>query len=353
MLGSFVRDRGTKKQRWRHDGSTAGHSSLQEHQTTTPRRAITSRHWGSDADLVGDLGISCAPELSEKGSNNPRPAPIALPSGRHSKNTMNELVQQPSIEGPAQTDEEHGIGATSTDMPAPPKSPSFFDVGGLLGENDRPAVPNQHTVAAPQHCHSSRSVSPLHTDSIAVPQTLRNSIGSDAFLEDVGVLQTSSANRPGPHDRTMSLADILRETESKNAQLRVSPSEQRRNTPPAIADAGGLLSPPQRPSTSDSRYFSLVDVLRETGPDGTKQIPSKLPPDTIERVDSPPDIQDIGGLLSSSQETQSRPMTADGRAVTLIDEPHNAGPSAPNKQQVPPTYDEKNVGFEDIGGLLR
>lgn len=52
VLGSFVRDRGTKKIKYRADSVTG--DSLDR---TSSRRPTIHRHWGSDEDLVRDLGL--------------------------------------------------------------------------------------------------------------------------------------------------------------------------------------------------------------------------------------------------------------------------------------------------------
>ncbi|KAG7004881.1 DNA-directed RNA polymerases I, II, and III subunit RPABC1 [Physcia stellaris] len=77
VLGSFIRDRGEKKKRFRF-GSTGGTSSLDiaPQQRT---RTITQRNWGSDADLVGDVGMRLGPDLENDREAIPRPAPMALP----------------------------------------------------------------------------------------------------------------------------------------------------------------------------------------------------------------------------------------------------------------------------------
>jgi hypothetical protein len=50
ILGSFVRDRGVKKQKFKYGSVT---DSMDR---TTSRRGTVARHWGSDEDLVRDLG---------------------------------------------------------------------------------------------------------------------------------------------------------------------------------------------------------------------------------------------------------------------------------------------------------
>ena len=359
VLGSFVRDRGMKKQRFRHGGSMGGHSSL-EQRANTPRRAITQRNWGSDADLVGDLGISCAPELSEKSSSVvPRPAPIALPSSNHAKNLTPAPNEHPGSnavirEEVQRPDPPSGQHLRAAEMPTTPRGPSFFDVGGLLGENNRPATTKPDSTALPQYRNFSRPTSPLQSTSIAVPQSSVSGRGSDAFLEDVGGLTSPnnapSQHRPASNERGISLADVLRETGPNVPQRQFHTSEQRSESPPEIQDAGGLLSPLQRPPTSENPGVSLVDVLRETGPNAPPQVQSSSP---VQRKDSPPEIQDIGGLLSPELNSRKGPSNSEGTGVNLASVSRETGRSTSSRQRkVPRRSRAEPVGLQDVGGLL-
>ncbi|KAI1926083.1 hypothetical protein LOZ12_000490 [Ophidiomyces ophidiicola] len=80
VIGSFVRDRGLKKQKFK-----AGSLSESIEQSSSRRATITHHHWGSDADLVGDLGIRLDPELRSPSYQKIRPAPMALPSAHLAK----------------------------------------------------------------------------------------------------------------------------------------------------------------------------------------------------------------------------------------------------------------------------
>ncbi|KAL8953752.1 MAG: hypothetical protein Q9222_000434 [Ikaeria aurantiellina] len=155
VLGSFVRDRGVKKQRYRF-GSVGGNSSLDRAGTGIRPKTLTFQTWGSDADLAGELGMRMAPELEKEqaGSMRPRPAPLALPAAAHVKSLTPSIAHDawkpPDYEAP------NGNGTTlngavdpSTYNEKPPLSPSgtevitprrtsFFDVGGLL-DHPRPS----------------------------------------------------------------------------------------------------------------------------------------------------------------------------------------------------------------------
>ena len=193
VLGSFMRDRGAKKQRYRHHGaSLSAHSS----QDTRPavRRNITARNWGSDADLAEELGISCGADLQEKESGGSRPAPLALPLEKDAKN-LTPLPRHLSLSGdsPDITDEKEGGSSskahTNIVMPNSPSKAAFFDLGGLLSDDDLMERSRQQSIAGSSVQNFSRPISPPQAGSSrpSRPGFSRNP-GSDAFLEDVGGL---------------------------------------------------------------------------------------------------------------------------------------------------------------------
>lgn len=232
VLGSFVRDRGAKKQRFRF-GSTSGSSSINR-SANPPRRAITAKNWGSDADLVGDLGIRCDPELTEKSSCAPRPAPIASFTGISPDVTSHGAI-------------ESGFQSPNTgEVPITPRRTSFFDVGGLLG-NDHNAYINSR--------HQSITEPPLGIQ--------------------------SSLTAPG--------------ADQKN--------EARRGSRVLLQDIGGLLSPSPLTRTprsttpqpeNEAQHSGLIEALQSTTPSTAPQ-PSRPPP--AQRKESL-GLQDVGGLLS-------------------------------------------------------
>ena len=265
VLGSFVRDRGTKKQRFRF-GSTGGQSSV-DRSTAIPRRAITSRHWGSDADLVGDLGMRLGPELSEKSSSGPRPAPIAVPLGSQAKSAAPSGVDKEwtfPARASAEIDEsvlkspksviqlQRSPEASPCETPITPRRVSFFDVGGLLGENDGP-----------------RRINPRHA--IAVPE------------RSPALSQQSLPESPSLHPQSASAA--------------VPFAQARRGSRVLLQDLGGLLSPLAQEadpsSTVDTSDSSLIDALQSTPPSNPRNMTAP-----IRRQRGSPEIQDVGGLLS-------------------------------------------------------
>ena len=215
VLGSFVRDRGVKKQRFRF-GSIGGSSSLDRQGTGIRPRTITIQTWGSDADLAGELGMRIAPDLEHRQNNGPRPAPLALPPAALAKNLTPNMTRTewkfPARES-AETDETDMKGALDPgpDSEKPPPSPSeieiitprrmsFFDVGGLLGDDALPQRRRQTEPSIPEMAPSPTSPEIRYTNSRDPPTLNGIRRGSSALLSDIGGLlspqsQQSSVTR--------------------------------------------------------------------------------------------------------------------------------------------------------------
>ena len=263
VLGSFIRDRGEKKKRFRF-GSTGGNSSL-DTASQQRTRTITQRHWGSDADLAGDLGMRLGPELEERRPN-VKPAPIALPLASQAHVTP-DLILNSNWEFPnrpsAETDDtdikvmerELEKPPSPCEVPMPtPRRMSFFDVGGLLENPHSPAYPRHSptTVVSPIQIPHMTHKPP----SPALPQQHRR--GSQAFLEDIGGMptpatpqQSATTLQPAPTTRDFSRPAIRNmKTPTPAVEGSISPGSDPSSTnsrpQPArsmqsLQDAGGLL----------------------------------------------------------------------------------------------------------------
>ncbi|TGJ81795.1 hypothetical protein E0Z10_g6975 [Xylaria hypoxylon] len=127
VLGSFVRDRGTKKIKYRAD-SVAGDSL----DRTSSRRPTINRHWGSDEDLVRDLGLGADQRYHDQEEAPSRlgygPAPIA------SLNNW-QFDQQPTISVARRENSlpnEQSASSGQTNSTNTPRRVSFLDAGGGL-----------------------------------------------------------------------------------------------------------------------------------------------------------------------------------------------------------------------------
>jgi hypothetical protein len=241
VLGSFVRDRGLKKQRWKF-GSTS--DSIER---TSSRRGTVIRHWGSDEDLVRDVGMSVDPEL--RGAlPSPRPAPMAV-TGQ--QKLINKDWEFPSARSNTSEESDMKIGEVhsiqeSNQSATSPRKVSFFDVGGLLDED-----------------------------------------------------QDQSTTRRGSSTKTMSIStdaeSSLRYVHSNYSNEQgVSPTPARRGSSALLQDIGGLLGSPRRDRNGNNgtRGYELQTISQERS--------SHLPPvitSTLSRQQTPHTLQDVGGLL--------------------------------------------------------
>ncbi|MCJ1310633.1 hypothetical protein MMC25_004298 [Agyrium rufum] len=215
VLGSFVRDRGVKKQRWKLP-STSATSTLDRPSIAKARRPRPTVHsWGSDYDLVGDLGLRLGPEFSKRRSTVVRPAPVVLPLTSPSSNDQSvsnwplvgrndsvstdnedaknarlteEMPDSPSMSRPVSLIDVGGL--LPPDISSP-RSMNFFDVGGLLEENLAAGNPGFRPLVPPKDGQSSRSHSPFRPlQSLFVP-------GQGEPAPSFHSASTQSARAPG------------------------------------------------------------------------------------------------------------------------------------------------------------
>jgi hypothetical protein len=233
VLGSFVRDRGVKKLKYKFGSIT---DSMER---GSSRRGTAIRHWGSDEDLVRGLGLGVDPELrGAKGAPTvPRLAPMAV------QNDM-PVNFGPSWEFPSppadyyngtseygrKFSQPHSPGDGSSFSFSTPRKVSFFDVGGLLDSEDG----------------SKRRASAATTEE-GRSESSRTRKGSLALLHDLGgFLAPSVGNRPrgsrsvsSSSGQNMELQTMAQPHTQRNTQ---SPSTARRATVAPLQDVGGLLS---------------------------------------------------------------------------------------------------------------
>lgn len=183
VLGSFVRDRGLKKQKFRRT-STAAESF--DRTSTNPRRPHLHRHWGSDEDLVRDIGLGVEPELQEQlkrpSSNQYTPAPVVArlsPDSGH-WDTVQRLPSHADVS-------EETLLTRQDSYPVPPRKLSFFDVGGLLESSVGTSSGSYR-----RSSHTSSTIDPNSPHALP-PISLTASAGgqrrgSTALLQDLGGL---------------------------------------------------------------------------------------------------------------------------------------------------------------------
>lgn len=187
VLGSFVRDRGVKKNRFRY-GSVVS-ESIEGSALSARRPTIIDRHWGSDEDLVRDLGLRVDRELRDAISPGTRsagpqytPAPVAkVPDDMRNWN----FPQRQRSNGEGSDDSllpSSQWSPSRSNSSATPRRVSFFDVGGLLGEQEQ-SVRDSYNSSLDPLSPTRSAPSPTRT---ATSTGFRR--GSQALLQDLSGL---------------------------------------------------------------------------------------------------------------------------------------------------------------------
>ena len=205
VIGSFIRDKGVKKAKFKAPVPTEPEDTLSR--TQTRLRSITLHHWGSDEDLVGDMPMALPPTLQRglTGEQIVRAAPMAPPGSRddleaghgRKSSTLDKKWDSSHVQSrsrarkstdststtstdiklrdlQASLDEPVGPGADIDTKPLA-KRTSFFDVGGLV---------DQPQSSPPSGNSREASVKG------GVPSP-RGRAGSKAFLSDIGGMLSS------------------------------------------------------------------------------------------------------------------------------------------------------------------
>ncbi|KMP07556.1 hypothetical protein DIZ76_017266 [Coccidioides immitis] len=283
VIGSFVRDRGLKKHKFK-----AGSLSESVEQASSRRATITHHHWGSDADLVGDLGIRLDPELRSPSYQKIRPAPVAIPSACLAKRGSIDPNWQFSYsqahaddDRTSATDSMGGLKVypheyietnahpSPKDTTMPPaymslSKVSLNDVGGLLDPPTPPGMSGAH--ASPQHLHPDAQDSRLPRS-----RSLLNAVsGLLSPAPTYSGSSESSLQRPSPP----SVRNFSRPTTANG-----TPNGARVNSPANSPRSGSPGTPPR------NRRAQLT--------------PSRAGP--------LPELQDLGGLLKQNDDVERKP----------------------------------------------
>ncbi|KAF5720206.1 integral membrane protein [Fusarium globosum] len=239
VLGSFVRDRGLKKQKFRRSSVA---ESLDP--SLNLRRPTLHRHWGSDEDLVRDVGMTVDPELqdqpdnsSENGALQYTPAPLLrkldqdlerwqFPQRQRSnaEHSDDSLIQHDPL---SQSKSENGIA---------PRRVSFFDVGGLLDVPPESSGSLRANSRASSKEDSTLSHSPPAPSLPAGSGGFRR--GSTALLQDLGGLfgpMNSRSSRSRSKPRGTELQPIPQSRQESRYDLQGPPVAE-------LRDPGGLLN---------------------------------------------------------------------------------------------------------------
>lgn len=249
VLGSFLRDRGLKKGKYKSDryGSTTDSMSA----PSTRRQTIAQHTLGSDEDLF--RGMCYRTEHEDEESGIPRAPPIADPPP--SQPTDMSALRDPKWNFP-ESIEESNRDSEDSDLkksiavdaiPSPrtndgqprERRVSFFDVGGLLGEDG-----SSHSTLVPSRSNSS------------VPHDVGSSRRPSLRFSDIGNLLSSSKSsnhRPSRDENAIELTQSL----SNRSQDPPRSILRRSGTEVTLRDPGGLLTPTEEvPEESQHEYLN-------------------------------------------------------------------------------------------------
>ncbi|KAF2480162.1 hypothetical protein BDY17DRAFT_271174 [Neohortaea acidophila] len=372
IIGSFLRDKGTKKNKYR---SNSVSDSLER--TSTRRPTLAQLHdTGSEENLFRFLGIRMPDHLQEEAEDGPRLAPPALPATSTPMRTLNRT--QEARENNHSSDSDDSLNKSHAYQPvaaATPISPStqtanFFDVGGLLEDNPRSNSRTRH-IPSTLSAHNNNTT----TQDFATPSPGQSRRGSHAFLQDVGGLTTPST---GSRSTNGSSNHHFSRPHRPSAPAGVlGPMLERRETQQSLQDAGGLLlsdddlitqEAPSSSSSSNNNFHtsggrdnnhttSLIRALSDGPPADYRPPRHQAARPTRQRQS--PTIADVGDLLSGSHEPDAsaaalerRLAGAEGRRTEVPRIP----PPPPSSAQ-PGSGEDGQAGWEglslgDAGGLL-
>lgn len=267
ILGSFLRDRGIKKQRYKPSASTQ--DSFDRRSST---RRPTLQELDSDENLARELGYRTRPELQNPDKGKPRPAqPVdlnLLTPAKAKAPFSNGSWNFPNAD-PDATDDDGYLKPRHSEEPLPSprggRRVSFFDAGGLLEEGNPPAPSSSESVV---------------TYDFAFPQARQASSATrgNNHQRRSSRLSQQSTEYEMPANGARELQDLrafLCDSDETVATKAAVGSESKEGSPTSTAPSPQQRGPP--PVSQSGRR--------------TSQAPS---------YGSLPSIQDVGGLLSKS-----------------------------------------------------
>lgn len=281
ILGSFVRDKGIKKNKYRVN--TMDSISRAD----TRRTMMESYHRDSEEILFYQMGCRMPKNLRSAQSPLPRPAPVAQSAAafRNPPTYLDKAFMSPadtSDNQPSPHDSADALRKTSSSPPSTGssgQSVSLYDVGGLLGSGDR-RHPSNGTMT---HDFAERPT-PTRTRTEDILSELGGRLSmSRPRSSQRRVSENREPSRPG-----------RRQSRDSTVQSPSSPTIAGRNdgaNSMDLQDIGGLLSEaPQSPSSPRSPQIvpSSRSIHRST---------TEPPHRRTSNTADPMDLQDPGGLL--------------------------------------------------------
>ncbi|KKA27355.1 hypothetical protein TD95_003197 [Thielaviopsis punctulata] len=353
VLGSFVRDRGVKKHKFKFNGDGFSSDPHSTSGITGPRQPLYKHQWGSDEDLVQGLGLSVKPELrldtkfADTKDQHPHftPAPI-MPSAlfehrnaaddwnapfhshQHSRTDHSEdsLITRDHLHDQIQG-QIHGSSASASGLS--PRSQVHLQ----RGHSNTPSVASSHIV------------SPAQAAAImAAASTPLTSKGQVSFFDLGGLLENGGPQSPLEVDEDVS--SFRHESYTPTTQPLTLAQQQNQSY---WAYQSAMLAAPMPTAM-------LVVPQPTANPEGVG--PSNKASTTI--------LQDLSGLLSPVNPGVAGPSTGTTTVITGGEASkapaHGHQKSKSSVQRLLSQYNpggspakgpDEGPGFADLGGLLK
>lgn len=243
VLGSFVRDRGVKKKKFKYGSVAESAERPESGLDSRSRRPTVSRAWGSDEDLVRDVGFGF--KRDTRGLHDASLTRVFTPAGpvaphRQERRNLHDW-EFPGRRGSAGAGSQAWLLSTDNLSTAPsssgPRKLSFFDVGGLLEDDDRSTIRRESVL-------SSNDPSSPHS---APPSSFPASAsgfrrGSQALLQDIGGPVSPHKSKESPSvSPGASGGGTELQTMARHPTYEYVPYDTPGRLDPKFSDVGGLL----------------------------------------------------------------------------------------------------------------
>jgi len=306
ILGSFLRDKGTKRNKWK---SPSVSDSIDRASVRRPTMTAL-QEMGSDEDLFRFLGCRIPEHLREQPETVPRPAPAALPASATEKRgggvahlrLSDEIrLSTQSREKPRRPREQSPESQRAVPSPPPPlnRSMSFFDVGGLLEDdnsNSRPGTRSGDTTFSESRCSGTM------VQDFAPPHRLHSTRGSQAFLADIGGIVNAGEATACEARQWRRGSSLLRQGHAPTGVL--GPMLERRETQQSLQDAGGLLGQINSRVSSEDDSF----LMSLPGHEGSPKWPPSVGKIEQETTDRGSDVRVFAATHSNAQRSPRHTM---------------------------------------------
>jgi hypothetical protein len=329
-LGSFLRDKGTKKNKYR----TYSVSDSMD-RASARRPTLATLHpidEDEDEDLFRSLGYGIPVHLQHRRSVTIRPAPRALSAaeeqGARAKAARNRAIPPKTVERLSESDEsDHDEPGVEMEVLSPTASKlqdiNLSDVGHLLDGGPNHSDSNSHapTVDSPDPSITAQDFAHAQQPAQAAP-------GSRAFLADVGgILNHDIVNElrngrlsPRRHHEAF-WSHHNRDRSPRSAPIGVlAPTLERHETNVSLQDAGGLLVGSSRRPYVMARNAAMEDI----------------------------ELEDVGALLSNGAQRDQAAVALQRRLAR--DDRTRPGTSTPSPRR---NGGPNDMVLSDPGGLAK